>query len=573
MMQAENYEARLSDTLSMLSSQVFRLDRAFESNEAVPNSLHNIIMEDSLKFRISMLLLLAVSMFAVQPSFAQCSSADPSSPVGIVPSLISGNPALCTGGVRFDPPVSGTWPLDAFGNTVTLTITSTACGEVMTWSVSDGIVIDHVIAKGGDAANDYDYTGTNPRPSTDGNLHSPVNASGNYAAFSHIDFCFHYQLDVSKTATASYTRTYDWSIDKSCDGPAALTLAEGQIYDYPFSWTASASYTDSDWQVSGTIVIVNNTPFAATITSIEDVLTGGIVATADCGVAFPYALASGGSLNCTYTATLPGADNGTNTVTVATSTPLVEGDVAAADYTFGEPTTLVDDCITVTDDCTTTTEVCYSSAPFTLDYTCPISYDVCGTYTYTNTASFVTNDNGVTGSDNCTVSVEVPCGGGCTLTPGYWKTHSEFGPAPYDNTWAQLPNGASTVFFLSGQTYYQVLWTSPQGGNAYYILAHAFIAARLNLLNGASSTPEVDAAMTWATTFFNTYTPSSNLSRTVRTAAVANATTLDNYNNGLIGPGHCSEEGAARGSQGAPVVPSSSPTLEPATWGQIKTRF
>ena len=43
-----------------------------------------------------------------------------------------------------------------------------------------------------------------------------------------------------------------------------------------------------------------------------------------------------------------------------------------------------------------------------------------------------------------TVDVDVPCLGGCTLTPGYWKTHSEFGPAPYDDNWANLPNGAST---------------------------------------------------------------------------------------------------------------------------------
>ena len=69
--------------------------------------------------------------------------------------------------------------------------------------------------------------------------------------------------------------------------------------------------------------------------------------------------------------------------------------------------------------------------------------------------------------------VPTPPSGGCTLTSGYWKTHSEFGPAPYNDTWAQLPNGASTTFFLSGKTYYQVLWTPAFMGNSYYILAHA----------------------------------------------------------------------------------------------------
>ncbi len=517
--------------------------------------------------------LLIASTFAVQPSFAQCSDSDPSSPVGITPTLVLGNPDLCAGGIRIDPPASGTYALDAFGNTVTVTLSSGPCGQVMTWSVSSGIVIDHVIAKGGPNANDYDYTGEDPRPSTDGNLHCPVTSSGMYAAFSHIDFCFHYRLDVSKTAEAEFTRTYDWTVDKTCDGPNPLILAEGQAFNYPFSWTASATSTDSDFQVSGTISIENNTPYAATITSIDDVLTGGIVATADCGVAFPYVLASGATLNCTYSADLPGASNGTNTVTVVTSTPLVEGGSATADYVFGDPTSEVDECATVTDDCTSPTTVCASSAPVTHTYTCPVGpYDVCGPHTYTNTASFTTNDQGVTGGDNCVVDVDVRCNGeGCTLTPGYWKTHSEFGPAPYDDNWAQLPNGASTVFFLSGKTYYEVLWTPPLG-NAYYILAHAYIAAELNLLNGASSTPEVDAAIAWATNIFSTKNP-NQITGPLRAQALSYATLLDNYNNGLIGPGHCSEEGSAGAPQGAPVAPNAAPALEPSTWGQIKNRF
>ena len=72
--------------------------------------------------------------------------------------------------------------------------------------------------------------------------------------------------------------------------------------------------------------------------------------------------------------------------------------------------------------------------------------------------------------------------GGCTLTPGYWKTHSTYGPAPYDETWALV--GEDTPFFLSGQSYYDVLWTSP-AGNAYYNLSFHYIAAELNDLNGA----------------------------------------------------------------------------------------
>lgn len=133
---------------------------------------------------------------------------------------------------------------------------------------------------------------------------------------------------------------------------------------------------------------------------------------------------------------------------------------------------------------------------------------------------------------------------GCTATLGYWKTHSEYGPAgPYDATWAAV-GGPDEPFFGSGQTWFEVFWTSPQG-NAYYNLAHQYMAAQLNLLAGASSTAAVDAAIAAATTLFGTYTPAQVAALAKNSALRAQflslATTLDNYNNGLIGPGHCSD--------------------------------
>lgn len=129
---------------------------------------------------------------------------------------------------------------------------------------------------------------------------------------------------------------------------------------------------------------------------------------------------------------------------------------------------------------------------------------------------------------------------GCTYTQGYWKTHSEHGPAPYDATWAQLANGANTPFYLSGQTYYQVFWTAP-AGNPYYNLAHQYMAAYLNKLAGASQS--VNAELASAHALFSTYTPAqvAALAKTsaVRAQFLALATTLDNYNNGVTGPGHC----------------------------------
>jgi hypothetical protein len=123
-----------------------------------------------------------------------------------------------------------------------------------------------------------------------------------------------------------------------------------------------------------------------------------------------------------------------------------------------------------------------------------------------------------------------------------------------------LPNGASTLFFLSGQSYYNVLWTAPNG-NAYYILAHQYIATELNFLNGAYP-PAAQSAFNQATVLFNTYTPAQiavmKSNNPVRQQFLSLASVLDDYNNGIIGPGHCEDEGEKSAS--ATVVPAKSVT-------------
>ncbi|MFW5904572.1 MAG: hypothetical protein ACOCTK_03790 [Candidatus Saliniplasma sp.] len=123
------------------------------------------------------------------------------------------------------------------------------------------------------------------------------------------------------------------------------------------------------------------------------------------------------------------------------------------------------------------------------------------------------------------------------LTPGYWKTHSESGPAGYDDTWDEIgEDGEYTEFFLSDQSYIKVLWTPPRGGNAYYILAHAYIAAELNFLNGAYPPSEVREAFDEATVLFEEYTPeevgSWRGNQGYRQDFIELAEILDDFNNG-----------------------------------------
>jgi hypothetical protein len=135
---------------------------------------------------------------------------------------------------------------------------------------------------------------------------------------------------------------------------------------------------------------------------------------------------------------------------------------------------------------------------------------------------------------------------GCVCSWGYWKTHSSYGPASYDDTWALV--GENTPFFLSNTSYYRVLQTDVSGGNAYYQLAHQYIAAKLNKLNGAWMPGDVQAAYDQATHLFEVYTPivvAMYKKGIPSQRAIVNqfsqlASILDAYNNGLMGTPHCS---------------------------------
>lgn len=349
-------------------------------------------------------------------------------------------------------------------------------------------------------------------------------------------------LEVTKTAVTSYTRTWDWTIDKTAD-KSALTLAIGEPYTAKYNVNVNATSKDSDWAVAGNITIHNPNEVAVDVTTVTDSV-GGVTATVNCPQTLPYSLPAEADLVCTYSADLT---NGTQLVNTAT---VNEGPTGTADVIFSEPTTVTDECIHVTDTYagplgTVCTGV--DTLPKAFTYNRMIGpFGKWGTYNIDNTASFVTNDTEKRVDDSWKVVVFVPYLG-CTLTQGYWKNHSQVGKAPYDDAWALLgPEEETKVFFLSGKTWLEVFRTPPSGGNAYYQLAHQFMAAKLNILNGASVPPSVQTAINTAVTLFNTYTPAQigalKANSAIRQQFISLAGTLGSYNEGTIGPGHCDEQ-------------------------------
>ncbi len=209
--------------------------------------------------------------------------------------------------------------------------------------------------------------------------------------------------------------------------------------------------------------------------------------------------------------------------------------------------------------------VCADDDDKTVDYAYLIGpFDTsedCGGVTKYNEAWLTQNsdDGSFLAASEWNVAVNVTCFG-CTHSQGYWKTHSYHGPAPFDDTWEFLPESQDRVFFLSGQSYYEVLWTPPSKGNAYYILAHQYIAAELNGLYAATEIagqdpadgpllpPEIESSFYQAMDLLSQYTPQEveefkGRNKANRDQFTNLAEVLDEFNSGLIGPGACSEDG------------------------------
>jgi len=392
---------------------------------------------------------------------------------------------------------------------------------------------------------------------------------------------------VSKTATTSFIRTHQWGIDKIANiGANDILLQVGQTYSFTYDITVNVTgHSDTGVTVEGDITVQNPNPKGEMVVNVADTLPDATNVTLACGGSLSVAKAS--SASCHYHATLPDTTNRTNKATVTLNGVQFEAQTAVA---FGEPAQEKDKCVAVTDqiadnlpwttaiDTTVKTlspATCMSdglpktfSYPLTVGpYAADTAFD-CQlpnnpTDWVSNTATVMTNDNSVSSSAEEHVPLCVPKANGCSLTQGYWKTHSVHGKAPASQGWyvfaptnvagvvdnSQIVNLADKLFFKSGKTYYQVLWTPPQG-NAYYNLAHQWIATYLNQINGAGMPTNVKDAFLKGWTLLVTYTPAQvamGNNKTLANQFKALYPILDSYNKGDIGPGHCSDDSALFG--------------------------
>ena len=129
----------------------------------------------------------------------------------------------------------------------------------------------------------------------------------------------------------------------------------------------------------------------------------------------------------------------------------------------------------------------------------------------------------------------------CTYTQGYWKTH---GPIPTGNNTNQWPV-ASLMLGSMDYTDLQlldILNTTPAGGNGLVALAHQLIATKLNIANGSDATAIAAAVANADALIAGLVVPPIGSDRLAASTTSALTQLLDDYNNGSIGPGHCTSE-------------------------------
>jgi len=170
----------------------------------------------------------------------------------------------------------------------------------------------------------------------------------------------------------------------------------------------------------------------------------------------------------------------------------------------------------------------------------------CTTQTYEwtsvgyNGTDFLTPYTLVGAQPSVTVTADCPLVVGCTVGQGFWKNG-------YPGKWpASALSGGLTLGSVSytAAQLESIFNTPPAGGQGLLILAHQLIAAKLNIANGADPSAVASTIAAADALIGGLVAPPVGSGSLPSSAVSALATTLDQYNSGLIGPGPCPTSGS-----------------------------
>ena len=305
-----------------------------------------------------------------------------------------------------------------------------------------------------------------------------------------------YDIDPSKNAEPWWEREFDWTIDKSVE-PTELTFLKGESGEVTYTITITKFAVRDEFKVNGTITIVNNNPEKTAEVHVydkvkvgDDIVPGTLL---DLGA---WTIPPEGTLYLEYEITFEAEDGVlyTNEVQVYLNNYRWNLDLsrvfldtteftATADFTFDEPTSLVDDSATVEEYEDVPPEFSASvdygphgMPPWTVTDSNIISFtknitevsaEACVWYRLPNTVTLTEIDTLTVYEASAEVRIHIPF----TATVGYWKNHRD--------EWVDLDPDA--LFPRTDYTYMDVLWMSAASGDASVILAQQYIAAVLNM--------------------------------------------------------------------------------------------
>jgi hypothetical protein len=240
-------------------------------------------------------------------------------------------------------------------------------------------------------------------------------------------------LVVFKSATPAFDRSFTWGITKDVDRTRVEQVGGSATFNYTVTVTKSGP-TDSGWQVTGSISVFNpNDADVTGVTVTDDINDGNLsdncVVSGGTNATIPASSSSDFAYTCSY-AVAPALATETNTATASWGDQdLSDGHLAgnsatfAVDFTFatGGPANphLIDNCVTVSDPLGggTLGTPCSSA---TYKYSAVFGVPQFDCVNHDNTASFVTDTTGTTGSASKTVTVCGPAKTGA-LTMGFWQ--------------------------------------------------------------------------------------------------------------------------------------------------------
>jgi hypothetical protein len=175
------------------------------------------------------------------------------------------------------------------------------------------------VCVGGDNPKSFTYsntvTGTPGTCVTQNNTATfTTNSAGTTGSASQsVQLCVGKDLGVSKTATPTFTRSYNWKIEKAVD---KTLLDAGGTAHYTVTVT-ELGFTDSAWKVNGTITVTNPNDFESVTFDLADTIDNGGVCSITGGGTAQTLLASASqnySYSCSF-ASAPTSSTGTNTAT------------------------------------------------------------------------------------------------------------------------------------------------------------------------------------------------------------------------------------------------------------------